>query len=76
MKVPTRKSTRSHKTPSHLQDFVCSNAQTSWCNLVTIPPEHPACLSAMEEFPEPSSYEQAAQHPRWVQAMQKEILAL
>ena len=76
VQVPTRKSTRSHKSPSHLQDFICSNTQTSCCNLVTMPPEHITCLSTIEEFPEPSSYEQAAQHPGWVQAMQKEILAL
>lgn len=30
--VPTRKSTRSSKAPSHLKDFVCSNVH--WCNLV------------------------------------------
>jgi len=35
-----------------------------------------ACLSAIKEYPEPSSYERAATHPEWVKAMQKEIDAL
>ena len=35
-----------------------------------------ACLSAIEEFPEPNSYEQAITHPGWVEAMDKEINAL
>ena len=41
-----------------------------------IPPEHIAYLSAIEEFPEPATYEQAAKHPGWVEAMNKEISAL
>jgi len=44
--------------------------------LVIIPPKHVACLTAIEEFPVPSSYEQAAKHPGWVAAMNKEIDAL
>ena len=73
---PTRRSSRSHKTPSHLQDFICSNTQVSWCNLILVPPAHIAALTALEEFPEPANYEQAAKHPGWVEAMQKEIQAL
>jgi len=30
----------------------------------------------MEEYPEPATYEQAAKHPGWVEAMNKEIQAL
>jgi len=35
-----------------------------------------ACLYTIEEFPEPRTYEEAAEHPGWTEAMQKEILAL
>ena len=35
-----------------------------------------ACISAIEEFPEPTTYEEAAKHPGWVEAMNKEINAL
>jgi len=35
-----------------------------------------ACLSTREEFPEPTTYEHAAKHPGWVEAMNKEINAL
>ena len=34
------------------------------------------CLSAIDEYLEATSYEQAAQHPGLVEAMEKEILAL
>jgi len=68
---PPRRSTRSHRTPSHLQDFICSNIQVSWCNLTLVPPAHMASLTALEEFPEPVNYEQATKHPGWVEAMQK-----
>ena len=43
---------------------------------MTIPPKHIACLSTREEFPEPTTYEHAAKHPGWVEAMNKEINAL
>ena len=39
-------------------------------------PEHMPCLSAIEEFPEPTSFEHAAKHPGWVETMEKEINAL
>ena len=74
--VPHRRSTRSHKTPSHLQDYVCSHFHANWCNLTFLSPTSFAALTALEEFPEPVSYEQAAKHPGWVQAMNKEIQAL
>ena len=74
--LPTRRSTRSRKPPSHFQDYVHSNTLTTWCNLVVLPPERMTCLSAIEDFPEPTSYEHAAKHLEWVQAMEKEISAL
>jgi len=72
--ILTRRSTRAHKVPSHLQDYICSQVQSSWCNLVVLPPEHTACISAIDDFPEPSSYEQAVKHPGWVEATDKEFL--
>ena len=71
-----RKSTRSHKTPIHLQDYICSHIQPSWCNLVFFPPTNSTCLSVIEEYPEPATYEQAAKHPGWIEAINKEIQAL
>ena len=73
--IQTRRSTRAHKPPSHLHDYICNNIQTSWCNMVSTPHQL-ICLSAMEEYPEPMSYEEAATHAGWTEAMQKEIMAL
>jgi len=44
--------------------------------LVFVPPAYSACLTAIEDFPELATYEQAAKHPGWVEAMNKEIQAL
>jgi len=74
--IPTRRSTRNHKIPSHFQHYVCSQTQTTWCNLIALPPEHMACRSGIEEFPEPTSYKQAVKHPGWVEARNKVISAL
>jgi len=35
-----------------------------------------ACMSAIDEFLEPTTYEQATKHPGWIEAMNKEINAL
>jgi len=74
--LPIRRSTRNHKTPSHLQDYVCSYTKSTWYNLVPLTSEHMACISAIEQFPELVSYEQAVKHPGWIEAMNKEISAL
>lgn len=76
----TRKSVRSHKAPSYLQDYVCHNSVTShWCNLV----EYDSLLSVTindlqkyTQFPEPSSYLEASTDPNWVKAMDQELKAL
>ena len=39
-------------------------------------PQHLVCLSAIEAYPEPKTYEDVAAHPGWTEAMQKEIVAL
>ena len=41
-----------------------------WCNMVSTP-TNLACLSTLEEYLEPKSYEEAATHPGWTEAMQK-----
>jgi len=33
------------------------------------------CMSVIDEFPEPPTYEQAAKHSTWIEAMNKEINA-
>jgi len=59
--------------PAHFKDYVCSQTQTSWCNLIFA---SKICLAALEQYPEPSTYDQAAKHPGWAEAMDKEIQAL
>ena len=71
-----RKSSRSHKPPARFTDYICSQAQTTWCNLVLASPISHTCLVAIDQFPEPSTYEQAVKHPGWIEAMNKEITAL
>ena len=59
--------------PAHFKDYVCSQTQTSWCNLIFASKIY---LAALEQYPEHSTYDQAAKHPGWVEAMDKEIQAL
>lgn len=75
--LPTRKSTRTSKPPSHLYDFICST--THWCNLVqfsSLPICHQSLLASQSQWNEPQSYKQAAQDPLWVKAMDLELQAL
>lgn len=75
-----RRSTRVPKTPSHLSDFVCGTSNTShWCNLVAykdMSSQLHSFVAATDQLREPVSYEEAYQDPRWVEAMDKELLAL
>jgi len=52
-----RKSTRSHKTPTRFQDYICSHTQTNWCNLVFAPSVYNTYLAAIEKCPEHATYE-------------------
>ena len=75
--APTYKSTRVHKPPSLLQDFVCIT--THWCNLVhftSLPASHQSLLSSHSQWLEPKSYKLAAQDPLWVKAMDTKFQAL
>ena len=74
-----RRSTRSHKPPSYLQDYIHSvHASPTLCfatltNLSLQPPILPShCLSTDSQsaltsphYYEPTSYEEAVQHPHW-----------
>lgn len=62
--LPLRKSTRPHKSPSHLNDFVCDTAH--WCNLVhfdSLPADHQTFFGSQSTWVEPRTYKQATQDP-------------
>lgn len=57
-----RKSLRPHKQPSHLQDYICNNTFTHWCNLVShtqLPLSHTTFLASQSSFTEPKIYNTA-----------------
>jgi len=82
-----RKSTRMHKPPTHLQDYVCSlttattfpKSNTHWCNFVSFSSllvVTQLFLSQPTTYFEPQNYEQASKDSNWVVAMNKELEAL
>ena len=74
-----RRSSRHHKQPTYLKDYVCSTATSHWCNLVnasTFPIHHQQHLTCPQQWIEPSTYKQASQDPSWVEAITKELQAL
>jgi len=80
-----RKSTRISKPPSYLKDFVCKSSRAAhlstshWCNLVhfsALPPSQQQNILHLDHLHEPSSYNEAALSPQWVQAVQVELDAL
>ncbi|KAK9057134.1 hypothetical protein SSX86_024501 [Deinandra increscens subsp. villosa] len=89
---PVRHSTRVSHPPAYLHDFVCHNASsfsdschhtiTNFCfssssiPLSDIPVSSQQLLYSIDTFVEPKSYAEAATHPQWVEAMQKEFDAL
>ena len=61
---------------SHLDSL---NTTPHWCNLVsyeTFPESHKAFLSHTSTLTEPKSYQEAAKHPLWLEAINKELKAL
>ena len=82
--IPIRTSTRISHPPFYLNDYVCSNmisdlTNQHWCNLVTldtIPANSKSIVYATSNLIEPTSYKQASQDHRWIQAMNDEITAL
>lgn len=81
-----RRSTRTRNAPGYLSSYHCNIAcsdglqdHSHWCNLVKfsqIPPTQQAFLSLHENVVEPQSYSEAAAHPLWLEAMNKELQAL
>jgi len=84
-----RRSTRLHRTPQYLADYMLAAQITPSCfttltNLSFQPPLMPVnCLHSASQqllanldFTEPQSYEEAALHPGWQKAMEQELQAL
>jgi len=87
--LPLRRSSRSHKPPSYLEDYVHLVNTTPFCfaTLTDISMQPPTmlslCLSSDSQllldrlnFHEPHTYDEAVQHPDWQEAMDKELQAL
>jgi len=84
-----RRSTRGHKTPTYLQDYVCTAHSEGHC-MVTLTnlDFQPLSLTAQHlhedsqqflqhlDFHEPNSFEEAVAHPGWQSAMNTELQAL
>jgi len=86
--VPIRRSSRVSQPPKWLQDFACNNitmeSSTREINYPLFKPEdfqdlkheYKVSLFNVLSIPEPTSYNQAKDKPRWVEAMDKEVAAL
>lgn len=68
---PVRKSTRPHKPPLWLDDYVTKQTSANAVTVVdhTIPPTFHCFLATLTAQPDPTSFTQALQHPHWIQAM-------
>ena len=83
---PPRRSTRLHKQPTWLDDYVTNlhshsshNTNTTHiANLATthIHPEFAAFLSHSTQITDPTHFKDAVKHPHWVSAMNEELQAL
>ena len=83
---PLRRSTRQHKPPSHLRDYVCcsnthSNTCICCCTLtnLAVGSSNSAAVHVAAGSPsivEPQSYLEAAKDPGWQEAMDRELQAL
>ena len=76
-----RQSTRIHKTPSYLSDYLCSTISSTnpKCNIVeysSLPQQHQALLAHNSQISEPTSFLEAASDHNWVTAMEHELQAL
>ncbi|KAK9061154.1 hypothetical protein SSX86_018334 [Deinandra increscens subsp. villosa] len=90
--VPSvRHSTRSTHPPSYLHDYVCNNVTNMssclhtitnfCCSSTTLPvthlsPQSQNLITTLDQIVEPCSYSEAAKHPAWQEAMDKEMAAL
>jgi len=89
--VPLRKSGRVSKTPSYLSEYVCHSAVQQTCcshtvssicchaslsDTPTLSSHACALLHHLDTLSEPTTYEEAASKPEWLEAMSKEFAAL
>lgn len=78
--LPPRHSTRIHKPPTWLADYVAAPSISShWCNVVVfheLPTALQAAITLTSNITEPTNYLVASQHPGWIEAMNKEVCAL
>ncbi|XP_055831032.1 uncharacterized protein LOC129900095 [Solanum dulcamara] len=75
----TRRSTRSKQPPIWLKNFISLNVQHPMSNYVSyfyLSPSHHCFITATSSVIEPTSYEEAVQNPRRVEAIHAEIQAL
>lgn len=71
------RSSRAHKQPEYLNDYICN--ATQWCNLVsftTLPNFSQAFLIKQSHWSEPTSYNEAVKDKQWQVALQQELAAL
>lgn len=80
---PLRKSTRQHKSPTYLQDYLCNSTTSSpsypihnYISYANLSSSHKAYTMAIDIIPEPATYKEASKHPCWVDATNKELEAL
>ena len=75
-----RQSTRIHKPPSYLSDYLYPTISSSnfKCNAVeysSLPQKHQALLAHSSQIPEPTSFLEAASDQNWVKVMEQELKA-
>lgn len=73
-----RKSSRSHKTPIHLEDYVC-NENLHCCNIIqysALNTTHKQIADYHLKYTEPKSFAEASTNPLWIESMEKELKAL
>lgn len=70
-----KRTTRKTKAPSYLIDYQCYTAQTQLCD-ITKSHTYKHTTENLSQYVEPSSYEEASKDPRWVKAMEDELIAL
>ena len=74
----TRKSSRHHKTPAHLEYYIC-NSSSHWYNIIqysALNATHRRIVESHLKYTEPKNFTEASNNPLWVDAMQKELKAL
>ena len=80
--ISHRRPTRIRTAPSHLQDYVCNNLQSStypvshYLTYDNLSANHASFILSLQSHLEPTTYVKVSKHECWKQAMQVELLAL